>query len=208
VNRVKDRFRVKARNMAGSGIVVRAIAAFAVSNIDGLVLLALLFSVRRGAGAGPRSQVVMGTFLGFTALVALSAGIATGLSGVPVHWFAFFGVVPFAIGVWGLVRLVVRTTSRPQPMLAGAGVVTVATLTIASGGDSVGVYVPLFRHLGGGALLLTSAVFMLLLGIWCALGEALATRARLVHLIDRGGRAAIPAAFMAAGLLVLSSLVI
>jgi hypothetical protein len=60
VNRVKDRFRVKARNMAGSGIVVRAIAAFVVSNIDGLVLLALLFSVRRGAGTRSLVRVLRG----------------------------------------------------------------------------------------------------------------------------------------------------
>lgn len=192
--------------MSTTVVLTRAIGAFVATNLDGLVLLAVLFSVRRGARAGPRHAVVAGTFLGFAALVALSAAIATALSGVSTRWFALFGVVPLAVGMWGLVRLAIRASAEPQPMLAGAGVMTVATLTVASGGDNVSVYVPLFRQTDLAAALLTVAVFLVLLPLWCALGAAIAGRTRVVDLVERAGQIAVPVVFVAVGVLVLTSL--
>ncbi len=192
--------------MSTTVVLTRAIGAFVATNLDGLVLLAVLFSVRRGARAGPRHAVVAGTFLGFAALVALSAAIATALSGVSTHWFALFGVVPLAVGMWGLVRLAIRASTETQPMLAGAGVMTVATLTVASGGDNVSVYVPLFRQLDLAGALLTVAVFLVLLPLWCALGATIAGRTRVVDLVERAGQIAVPVVFVAVGVLVLTSL--
>lgn len=193
--------------MSMPGVVARAIGAFVATDLDGLVLLALLYSVRRDAASTPRSQVVTGTFAGFTVLVMLSAAVAAGLHGVPVQWFALFGIVPLSIGMWGLARLWVRSVNEPPPVLADAGILTVAAITIANGGDNVSVYIPLFRDLDAPGFLATCVVFAVLLGLWCALGALVAGRTRVVHLIERAGNIAVPLIFVTVGVVILSSLV-
>jgi cadmium resistance protein CadD (predicted permease) len=193
--------------MSSAAVVARAIGAFVATNVDGLVLIALLLAVRRGPGAGPRSRVMVGTFLGFAVLVAVSIGIAVGSSGVPVHWFGLFGVVPLGLGLWGLSRLRGRSDSEVQsPALAGAGAVSVAALTVANGGDNVSLYVPLFRSVSVGDGVVTVVVFGLMLAVWCVLGTVVANRSRVVALIERGGHVIAPTVLVAVGLVVLASL--
>ncbi|MBV8951207.1 MAG: cadmium resistance transporter [Actinobacteria bacterium] len=164
--------------MSTTTVVTRAVAAFVATNLDELVLLALLFTVRRNERGGARVQIVAGTVVGFAILVALSEGISGALRDVPAHWFALFGVVPLAVGTWALLRLALHAADEPVPILAGTGVIAVTTLTVASGGDNVSVYVALFRQLDVGAWFLTVAVFFVLLPTWCLLGAAIAGRAR------------------------------
>ena len=44
---------------------------------------------------------------------------------------------------------------------------TIAAITLANGGDNVGVYMPMFANSSGLGLAITLAVFFSLVGAWC-----------------------------------------
>src|SRR5688572_22161371 len=75
-------------------------AAFAVTDVDDLVLLALWFSQpgRRVA------SIVIGQYLGIGALVLVSAVAALLSLALPLHWLAWMGLLPIGLGVRLLLR--------------------------------------------------------------------------------------------------------
>jgi cadmium resistance protein CadD (predicted permease) len=55
-------------------------------------------------------------------------------------------------------------------------VVEVATVTFANRGDNIGVHVPVFANVATGGIVVYAAVFLVLVGVWCAAGRFVATR--------------------------------
>jgi cadmium resistance protein CadD (predicted permease) len=83
-------------------ILLTAVLLFASTNIDDIVLLSVLF-------ADPQLQpraVVLGQFLGIGTLVLISAPAGMAAGAVPAGWTALLGVVPLAIGLRKLFKLV------------------------------------------------------------------------------------------------------
>lgn len=150
-----------------------AVAVFAATNVDDLFLLAAFF-----ADPSLRTRsVVEGQFLGIGVLVAISAAAASVALTVPEGYPALLGIVPLTLGLRSLVALrrkdggdgeqpdsaeVARRGARSQ-------VATVAGVTIANGGDNLGVYIPLFAREPGHILVHTS-VFAVMTAIWCFVG--------------------------------------
>lgn len=124
-----------------------AAGVFAVTNVDGLViLLGLHVSHRNGAGPSAR-QIVIGQYLGFAALIGLAATFACGLTNVPPRWLCLVGLMPITIGLRGLWLLRVL---RPIPAVDRPRATTLASTcltTVASGFDNISVYALLFRQL-------------------------------------------------------------
>lgn len=161
------------------GLAAGAAIAFALTNVDDIFLLAMFF-------ADPRlrvSRVVGGQYLGIGALVALSLlGRSAALLFSPgaVRWL---GLLPVALGIKKLFDLrkggaeadgtpSSRTVSRPEGSFV-AQTFSVAAVTMANGGDNLGVYVPMFASLSAAQLVATLAVFAVMTALWCALGYAL-----------------------------------
>jgi cadmium resistance protein CadD (predicted permease) len=80
---------------------------------------------------------------------------------------------------------------------------TVAAVTLAGGGDNIGVYVPVFANAGPGALVGYAAVFLVLVGVWCAAGRFLVTRPPVARALGRFGHVLLPVVLVAIGMLVL-----
>lgn len=83
--------------------IATAIGLFVATNLDDIVVLTLLFVASTRGGLRARS-VVAGQYLGFIALVGLSAIAALGLTIVPDEWVGLLGLIPMAIGVHALIR--------------------------------------------------------------------------------------------------------
>jgi len=113
-----------------------AILAFVSTNIDDFFLLALWFLKRSRLGI-----VVLGQFVGFSALLLVSLLGYFGTTLLPqrrVHWL---GVLPIAIGIKQL------KSGHEEDNSPAESWWSVATVTTAHGGDNIAVYVPLFaRH--------------------------------------------------------------
>jgi cadmium resistance protein CadD (predicted permease) len=156
-----------------------AVGAFAGTNVDDFVVLLLLI-MGIPTGGHRRWQIVAGQYLGFSALVAVSLLGAVALRSVSENLVGLLGVVPLALGIRGLVRIARgRSTRQDQPILAG-NLATVAIVTVANGGDNVSVYVLLFRGLKAAEIAVTIGVFLVMLGLLCAVALVIGERAKLV----------------------------
>jgi cadmium resistance protein CadD (predicted permease) len=143
-------------------IILASVAAFAVTNIDDLVLLTLFIAQR------VRTRiVVIGQCIGFAGIVALSFADFLAAVSIPSEWVRFLSLLPLAIGFKQLVQIH-RTEWKSGTR--NAGVLSIAAVTLANGADNIGVYVPFFvmNHTRVWLILL---VYTALLLLWCSAGK-------------------------------------
>ncbi|MFF5208533.1 cadmium resistance transporter [Streptosporangium sp. NPDC000396] len=177
-----------------------AVAVFAGTNVDDIVILTVLFLASR-AGGVPRSwQIIVGQYAGIAALVVVSAVAALGLTVVPDRWAGLLGLVPFGMGVWGLIKKGDDDGAAP----VASGVVSIAGVTVANGADNISVYVPMFRAIGLTSSLVTVAVFAVLVGVWCVAASWLGSHRRVIGLVERSGRWLVPVVFMVIGAVIVA----
>ncbi|MEU8112048.1 cadmium resistance transporter [Micromonospora sp. NPDC048947] len=180
---------------AGAAAVV-----FAATDVDDIVILTLFFVAARTTGRPRTWQIVAGQYLGIGALALASAVIAGGLLVVPDPWTGLLGLLPIALGVRAL-----RSSGDDETPAVVTGALGVAGVTIANGADNVAVYVPVFRALGVADSAVFLLVFVLLIGLWCAVGAWLGGHRRVVRLVERAGAWLVPTIFIAIGLVILVS---
>ena len=186
------------RDLAGT--VVTAAGVFAGTNVDDLIVLTVLFLSARAAARPRPWHIWAGQYAGIGVLVAVSAVAALGLSIVPDRWVGLLGLVPFALGVKGLVAAIrARGDDDPPAPAVATGAVSVAGITIANGADNISVYTPLFRTIGPGASLLTVAVFAVGVALWCLAGSWLGSHRTVVAVVRRFGHWIVPGVFMLIG---------
>ena len=192
--------------MTTLSFLVAAAAIFASTNIDDLLLLSALFA---DPHLGARS-IVIGQFLGIGLLFGASAVAALATLAVPEGWTALLGLGPLGLGLRGLLRLRGRPAAPDDGLPArrggapwGAQVPAVAGLVVASGGDNLGAYIPLFAR-APAAIPAYAAIFAALTALWCMLGYAVANNRVLGGHVRRYGRVALPFILIALGLHILS----
>jgi cadmium resistance protein CadD (predicted permease) len=97
-----------------------AVALFAATNIDDLVVLALLSASSRASGRPRRREIWAGQYLGFAVLVGLSLAAGRGLSLVPARWLWLLALIPLAVGVVTLAAAIrpARSNEHSSPELA------------------------------------------------------------------------------------------
>ena len=172
-----------------------AIAMFVATNLDDILILAMFF-----AQPNRRAQaIVAGQFLGIGALVAASSAIALAVLAVPRGWTALLGVVPVAIGIR---RLLQSRRAEGGPPAVAPGVLSVAGVTIASGGDNLGVYVPVFAQ-EPWAIPRVATIFAIMTAVWCAAGWALVAHPIVQSRMQRYGHRVLPWVLIAIGVRVL-----
>ena len=184
--------------------VAAAVGAFAVTNVDDMVVLTALFSTS-DRGGPPRRQVIAGQYLGMAAIVAASILAALGLLVVPERYVRLLGLVPIALGARGLVRARGSSTSgddRPSAVPV-RGILGVAGVTVANGADNISLYTPLFRQAGLGSVVAYVVVFMVLVAVWCLAAVLLAGRGPAPALLDRVGHWLVPVVFIVIGVVIL-----
>jgi len=182
--------------------IAAAVAMFAGTNIDDIVVLTVLFVASASQGRPRVWQIVAGQYLGLITLVATSVVAALGLVIVPQEWVGLLGVLPLSLGFWTLIRWL-RSDHEDEPPVAATGMAGVAAITIANGADNIAVYTPVFRTLGPPQTAVTIAVFLICVGIWCYAGRLLGTRRKVVDTLERVEHWLVPAVFIGLGLFIL-----
>lgn len=183
----------------GVGVVV-----FASTNVDDMLLLATFF-------ADPdftRRQVVAGQFLGMATLVAVSTASALLAFAIPPGWIGLLGLAPLGLGIRGLILRFSRGDDDAAPRserhrAGGSRTLAVAGVTIANGGDNLGVYTPLFssapRH-----LVAYVVVFAAMTALWCLAGYYLVSNPLVGKRFAHYGRVALPFVLILLGVWILS----
>jgi cadmium resistance protein CadD (predicted permease) len=178
-----------------------AAALFAGTNIDDVVVLALLSAASRAGGRPRRWEIWCGQYAGFAVLAGLSLAAGRGLALIAAHWLWPLALVPIGLGLVYLAAAVrsVRRGEQPSPPAAG-GMPGVAALTIVNGADNLATYTPFFAASGREQGAVALVVFAVGVGLWCAAGWLLVRHERVTDAARRYGHWILPVAFIAIGL--------
>ena len=180
-------------------VLAAAAAAFVGTNLDDLLILMLLFA--QADDRAGRRRIAAGQYLGIGGLTAFSMLCALGLGRVPGEYLRLLGLVPMVLGLRTFV-----TRNRPEEAaVSGVGVLSTAALTIANGGDNLGVYIPLFAGDTAGQLAVTAAAFALLCGLWCLFAAKLASLPPVQAVIRNWKGILVPAVLILLGLSIILS---
>jgi cadmium resistance protein CadD (predicted permease) len=177
-----------------------AAVLFAGTNIDDMVVLAVLNPSSRSGGRPKRWHIWAGQYAGITALVIVSLTAARGLTLVPERWIWLLGLLPLGLGVRKLVTAVRAHRPGGQAAAAAAGGLPgVIGITIANGGDNLAAYTPVFATSSSGATAVTIAVFAAGVAVWCLAGSWLASHHKVTQSIGRWGHWIVPVVYILIG---------
>jgi cadmium resistance protein CadD (predicted permease) len=173
---------------------------FAGTNIDDIIVLAVLNVSSRAGGSPKPWQIWTGQGVGIAVLVGVSLLAALGLTLLPDNRIWLLGLVPLGLGLYKLGVAVRSRGSSGQPSIAVAtGVTGVTALTIANGGDNIAAYTAVFRTSSAGDIAVMLGVFGVGVIFWCAAGSWLVSDRRITQAIQRWSHWIVPAIFIVIG---------
>lgn len=197
--------------------IIAGVSSFVATNIDDIVIL-MLFFAQVSATFRPR-HIVFGQYLGFTALIIASLpGFFGGLI-VPKSIIGLLGFVPIAIGIKQLlsrenqendVQAVSDEFNRESNSIVSKirnlfnpQIFNVAAVTIANGGDNIGIYLPLFASSDLPSLAVILAVFFLSIAILCYVAYLLTRQRAIANVLTRYTQAIVPFVLIGLGIFIL-----
>ncbi len=197
--------------------ILAGMTSFAATNIDDMVI-SMLFFAQINDSFRPR-HIFVGKYLGFAALIAASLpGFFGGLI-VPKAWIGLLGLVPIAIGISHLVKKeneendvqavsgeFNRESNSPVSKLANLfnpQTLNVAAVTVANGGDNIGIYLPLFASSDLPSLVVILAVFSVMVGVWSYAAYRLTRQRAIARILTRYTKAVVPFVLIGLGIFIL-----
>jgi cadmium resistance protein CadD (predicted permease) len=139
---------------------------------------------------GAALRVAIGQYLGFGAILVISVLGTLGAGLLPESAIPYLGLLPLLLGLraaWKVWRehRAGNAPDEDSKGTPGVGMLEVATVTFANGGDNIGVYVPVFAVVGVGGMVGYLVVFLVGLALWCAIGRFLAGRPVIAKVLSR-----------------------
>jgi len=186
-------------------IILTAISAFVSTNLDDMFILTAFF-------ANPEfraKDVVLGQYLGFIVLLTVSSLAYFVQFIIPSNWISLLGVIPIMIGIRSLLHLKKTQTDDSgekrnfSKYKEGQKMLPVTLVTLANGGDNLGVYMPLFASMDLFDLFLTATTFLIMVGVWCFLGYKLVNNRVLGNKIKNYGHYILPFIMIVIGLVII-----
>ncbi|MEH2148492.1 cadmium resistance transporter [Nostoc sp.] len=201
-----------------STLIIGISVAFATTFDDNLYLTAFFGKVNRSFRP---KHIVLGEFLGFTALVFASLPGFFGGMIIPSTWIGLLGLLPIAIGISNFISreeqeetvqavsvdlTPVKSGRQKKSLLAtirDPQTYRVSAVTIANGGNNIGIYVPLFASSNLPSLGVILCVCYFTVGAWCLLSYNLTRNPLMTPVLTRYGRKIFPFVLIYLGLSIL-----
>lgn len=184
-------------------ILLTAVLAFVSTNIDDLFILTLFF----GDQSRIQRDVVLGQLLGIATLITISLiGSFIGLL-IDLRYVGLLGLLPCYLGIKGFVSLW-KNSHDPKngdikEVPTNNSIPAVAAVTIANGGDNIGIYIPLFATMTGAEKSVTTFVFLMMTLVWCIIARYLARHPWLKEPLDKYGHRITPVVLFLLGIFIL-----
>lgn len=186
--------------------IATIVALFAGTNVDDMVIISLLSASAR-AGRPPKDwQIWAGQYVGFSILIGASLALGRGLALAPERFLWVLAILPFGVGAFGLVN-VIRSRRRgeePKAPSPTAGMWGVAAITIIDGGDDFAAYTPFYATIHTGEIVVSIAVFAVIIAVWCLIGRRISRYERVTKVIEEYGDWILPVTMVLLGAYVLS----
>jgi cadmium resistance transport/sequestration family protein len=182
--------------------LIIGITSFVGTNIDDLFLNALFFA--NAKTRREKCQVVLGKYVGMAALVAVSLLGAWGLQVLPAKVVRLAGLIPIMLGVKELAGNAKsgKTTGNTKEKIDKKFRNT-ALITIASGADNIGVYMPLFAGFDVWQMWIVLVVFFIMAGAWCYVGNLFTKLSGIQQFLDKHKGVLVPIVYIAIGVYIL-----
>jgi cadmium resistance protein CadD (predicted permease) len=192
-------------------IVTLGFFSFTMTNLDNFLLLLCLFSL----GTISIHKIILGQFLGMSAILILSyLGGSAALVLFSAKWTGIFGIVPLFIGLKSLYEIRVDSKNQNKSSIpffdkrsSNGGVINVAFLTLANGGDNIAIYSGLFAERSELETFFLIFIFLILTGVWCVACFFLSSQKKWETLINRFKITIFPFAMILMGCSILFKLV-
>ena len=195
------------------GTVAIAVTAFTATNIDDILILTIFFA-QVNSEFRPR-HILIGQYLGFgLILLASLPGYLGGLV-IDHKWLGLLGILPIAIGIKQLIlskdkdEITVQTCAianqkspNKSPIIAPQ-TYHVAAVTLANGGDNIGIYIPLFANTNAITLSITIATFLILITVWCYVAQSISSNPAIAKFLSEYSNAIVPFVLIALGIYIL-----
>ncbi|MGP6145747.1 CadD family cadmium resistance transporter [Jeotgalibaca sp. A122] len=187
--------------------ILSALAVFISTNIDNLFILMIIFS--QADSKKSVSHVYLGQYLGTGILVAVSLFTADVLHYIPQDWMiGLLGFIPIYLGIRKAMQgedeteeeeVIEKLESRGGSHL----VRTVALITVAAGGDNLGIYIPFFTSINITAIFMTLIVFAIAIPVLCYTSHHLAKLSFISETLEKYERIIVPIVFIGLGIYIL-----
>lgn len=210
--------------------VITAFVSFASTNIDDIFVLMLFFSQINNDMK--IQHIVIGQYLGIAALTTVSIIGALGVSIIPHEYVGLLGLIPIYLGIKAYVdhkkenkdnentgqqenqnhennKLEETTDIQENHILTfiksfiNPSIVKVVGVTLANGGDNIGIYIPIFTGMSLIGILVTLIIFMFLIAIWCFIGLKLAEHPFVQRNIEKDKNILVSIIFIGLGIFIL-----
>lgn len=185
--------------------------AFTATNLDDILILLLFFSQVNAVFR--RRHIVFGHYLGFSALVLVSLPGFFGSLIFPPDWLGMLGLLPIAIGLSRLLNPETDDSEGEAELgqsknsflsnFLSPQTCSVAAVTVANGGDNIGIYVPLFASNTLESLAVVLAVFFAMVGVWCYAAFRLIQMRAIADTLTRYGNQLVPFVLIGLGFAIL-----
>ena len=186
--------------------LLSAIGLFLATNIDDIIVLSLFFA--RGAGQkGTTARILVGQYLGFVGILGAAVLVTLGAEAfLPEQAIPYFGLIPLLLGLWAAWQAWRSDDDDDDAgKVAGkkVGILTVAGVTFANGGDDIGVYVPVFLNVGTATVITYCVVFLVLVAVLVLLAKFVATRPPIAEVLERWEHVLFPIVLIGLGIFIL-----
>lgn len=174
-------------------IVLTSIIAFITTNIDDVFILVLFF----GSKAHKNNAIFVGQYLGIGLLIFISLLGAWIGNFIENKYIGLLGFFPIYLGIKSIIDLL-RNKQKKGDIKVEAqsssyeGILSVATVTFANGGDNIGVYIPLFTSLEKLELFIMMSIFFCMVFLWILLAKYLTNHPLLARKIEEYGHLITP----------------
>ena len=178
-----------------------AVMAFIATNTDDLFINMLLFSA--ATDKKQTTAIVQGKFLGTALLLTISGSAAFGLQAVAGNRLWLLGFVPIALGLKVLWNNIKGNNEDGAESITPSGAVNTALITLASGADNMGVYIPLLAGFTFGQMMFCAVIFFVMTGLFCILGKKLAEMPVFRTVMEKYRQILTPVIYIALGLYII-----
>jgi cadmium resistance protein CadD (predicted permease) len=180
--------------------LLTSIVAFISTNID-VIFLLMLFYAR---GKFSRTNIVLGQYLGISTLVMISFVGAYIGSFFDQRYVGLLGLFPIYLAIRETIKLF-RSNNEDdnKTELKSSGIFAIAGVTIANGGDNVGVYIPLLSAMSPSEKIQLVVVFALATYTWCRIAQYLASHPLVAKQLSKYGHILTPVVLFLLGVFIL-----
>jgi cadmium resistance protein CadD (predicted permease) len=179
--------------------IITSILAFVSTNIDDVFLLMVFYGSKRYT----QGEIVGAQYIGLAAIVGISfAGSSIGSFFDP-RYIGLLGLFPIYLAVRELFWPDDDDDDDDDAALRGYGLLSLAGVTIANGGDNIGVYIPLFTTLTIAQWVVLTVVFVLLIYPMCILAKYLAGHPLVARSLNKYSHLLMPIVLFLLGVFIL-----